>query len=277
MRKFEDGVPSNVFIDREYDLSKKSISEMNEKLEIILRELNKKLIDDTEINKYILNLKDYKKSCGRFLYSKISDFCYESEDIDTLTGNVEKIYLNYTENDKEFKAVLLKLYDHIQLVNVQKGRNDFMEQNLLGNFNENIELQKKELIKRRNEIIELKVEINDIKKDFLNQLISLIGIFIAVAFVLFGGINSLGSLTNSINAALSNGMEISIINRPIILWGITMFNLLYLFMYFIFKLTGNSKDFNGSDYEINQWSFIRDKYGLLIIVNLILFILYFVF
>lgn len=277
MKKFEDGVPSNVFIDREHDLSKKSISEMNEKLEIILRELNKKLIDDNEINKYILNLKDYKESCGRFLYSKISDFCYESEDIDTLTGNVEKIYLNYTENDTEFKAVLLKLYDHIQLVNVQKGINDFMEQNLLGNFNENIELQKKELIKRRNEIIELKAEINDIKKDFLNQLISLIGIFIAVAFVLFGGINSLGSLTNSINAALSNGMEISIINRPIILWGITMFNLLYLFMYFIFILTGNSKDFSSSDYEINQWSFIRYKHGLLIIVNLILFILYFVF
>ena len=56
-----------------------------------------------------------------------------------------------------------------------------------------------------------------------------------------------------------------------------MFNLLYLFMHFIFILTGNSKDFSCSDYEIDQWSFIRYKYGLLIIVNLILFILYFIF
>lgn len=149
MKKFEGGVPSNVFIDREDDTNKKSISEMNEQLEIILRELNNKVINDNEINKYISNLKDYKKSCGRFLYSKISDFCFESEDIDTLTGNVEKMYLNYTEKDKEFEVVLLKLYDHIQLVNVQKGKNDFMEQNLLGNFNENIELQNKELIKKK--------------------------------------------------------------------------------------------------------------------------------
>lgn len=68
----------------------------------------------------------------------------------------------------------------------------------------------------------------------MGELISLIGIFTALSFVLFGGISSIGSLTNSIEAVLNNNYDISIIYKPIIIWGIVMFNVLYLFMYFIF-------------------------------------------
>lgn len=275
MKKFEDRVPSNVFIDREDDISKKSISEMNEQLDDILKELNSKVINESDLDVFFNKIKAYKIDCGRFLYSKISDFCYDCDDIDTITGNVEKMYLNYTENDKEFEALLLKLYDHIQLVNVQKGTNDIFQQTISGDFKSTIENQNKELKQRGEEFRGLNIEIKNIKKDFLNQLISLIAIFIAVAFVLFGGINSLGSLTNSIEAVLTNKMTIDIINGPIILWGISMFNILYLFMYIVFKLTGKSRSIFNEDGKCNKIKLFLSKYLLFILTNCFLFYLYY--
>lgn len=275
MNKYKDDVPLNMFIDKsEEEINKKSIAEMNQQLDEILRELNSRVINENEMDFYFNKIKAYKMDCGRFLYSKISDFCYGCDDIDTITGNVEKIYLRYNGVDKEFDGVLLKLYDHIQLVNVQKGTNDILQQTISGGFKETIENQNKELKKRSEEFQGLNVEINNIKKDFLNQLISLIAIFIAVAFVLFGGINSLGSLTNSIEAALSNKMNIDIINGPVILWGISMFNILYLFMYFIFKLTGRSRSIFKEEGCCNKFKLFLSKYLLFILTNCLLFLLY---
>lgn len=216
--------------------------------------------------------KVYKKH-GRFSYSHITSICYEMDDKEKeerIIWNLIRLHEYCDSIDDEKKDIVFKLFDHINLAS--KQANKF--RNITSNFDEKMK-KEEEFIERKTK--EAMDEVKSMKKKLMGELISLIAIFTALSFVIFGGINSLGSLTSSINAVLANGLEISAINKPIILWGIAMFNLLNLFMSFIFKLTDNSKSI--FDEEISccsRWKLIISKYGFMIIVNGLLLCLYFI-
>lgn len=212
--------------------------------------------------------KAYKKH-GRFSYSHITSICYEMDDKEKeerIIWNLIRLHEYCDSIDDEKKDIVFKLFDHINLAS--KQANKF--RNITANFDEKMK-KEEEFIERKTK--EAMDEVKSMKKKLMGELISLIAIFTALSFVIFGGINSLGSLTSSINAVLANGLHISAINKPIILWGIAMFNLLYLFMSFIFKLTDNSKSI--FDEDVLWWKLLISKYGLMIIVNVLLFCLYF--
>lgn len=227
------------------------------------------LNDEVKKESLLSKIQEAYNKHGRFSYSHITSICYEMDDKEKeerIIWNLVRLHEYCDGMDDEKKDIVFKLFDHVNLASKQSNK----FRNITANFDEKMK-KEEEFIERKTK--EAMDEVKSMKKKLMGELISLIAIFTALSFVIFGGINSLGSLTSSINAVLANGLEISAINKPIILWGIAMFNLLYLFMSFIFKLTDNWKSI--FDTGVTWWQLLISKYGLMIIVNILLFRLYF--
>lgn len=228
------------------------------------------LNDENNKSLLVKNICRVYEKHGRFSYSQITSICYSFEDKDKeerILWNLIRLHEYCDEKDNEKKDIVFKLYDHINLA--IKQSNKF--RNITTKFDEKIKQEEQIIENKTKQAIET---VNETKKKLMGELISLIGIFTALSFVLFGGISSIGSLTNSIEAVLNNNYDISIIYRPIIIWGIVMFNVLYLFMYFIFKLTGNSRSIFKEDGFCSKIKLFLSKYSLVILTNCLLFLLY---
>lgn len=103
---------------------------------------------------------------------------------------------------------------------------------------------------------QLKNTENKIIQSMNTQVISVVAIFTALAFIVFGGISSLSSIITTL--ARSNEVELIIVVACI--WGIALVDLIYLFIYLILKIT--KPDFK--DKYIKNW---------IILINIVLFIL----
>ena len=192
-------------------------------------------------------LKTYIKKYDRLLYTVLSDAIYESfikneEKEDFILGNIDYL-LDLCNNDieesfnssnknelkdkKYVRKVALKIKDHTNLAIRQYRTLKQTDDEYKRKFSEQIGGFKEKLT-----------------QDITSQLITLVGIFTAIAFVVFGGISSLGSIFSDIN---KKSIIKLIISSSI--WGIAMFNLIFGFLLGISKMTGlnisssNSRDF----------------------------------
>lgn len=192
-------------------------------------------------------LKTYIKNYDRLLYTVLSDAIYESfikneEKEDFILGNIDYL-LDLCNNDieesfnssnknelkkkKYVRKVALKIKDHTNLAIRQYRTLKQTDDEYKRKFSEKIGGFKEKLT-----------------QDITSQLITLVGIFTAIAFVVFGGISSLGSIFSDIN---KKSIIKLIISSSI--WGIAMFNLIFGFLLGISKMTGlnisssNSRDF----------------------------------
>ena len=205
---------------RETDLKKQRES---------LNAISKSLISvDFNSDRSLDLIKGYIADYGRFLYSEISDFIYNIEDAErkNLLQNIEKIL---SLCDKDDYGMILKLYDHVnlainQLSNLKQSEEEF---NLRfgGLFKQEI----KPIVDRVQGNVH--DEIQGESKGIINQLISIVSIFTAIAFIVFGGITSLNNIFRGINKAPI--LKLCILGS---IWGLCLLNLIALFMYFIFKL-----------------------------------------
>ena len=98
------------------------------------------------------------------------------------------------------------------------------------------------------------------EKENMNQLISLIGIFTALSFIVFGGVSSLEGLFAQIQE--THTLKLVLVGS---LWGLVLFNLLSIFEYFVSRVSG--KNFKYTDEP--DASFYQ-KYPLVLIGNTIL-------
>lgn len=209
----------------------------------------------------------------RFLYSQISSAILRetSEDkISFLMGNiktiVERIKKDSTKEDdypisekdlqKQIVTVsqskyklLIKLYDHCNLANTQRTVYNQTKQDI-SHLTDNT----------------IKQKVAEYEKDITTQLISLVSIFTALSFVIFGGISVLDNLLQNIRTLL-------IIKTILIadLWLICMSNLFILFTRLICFLTGKGKEFN--------WKPILFAFNisLLIVLGIVLFCGYIIY
>ena len=185
---------------------------------------------------YVVKLREYLKKTPRVYYSVFSKMIYNLDEdklgnldtniellIDfTDTTRFEELFERGTSNygDKKLVVkVIHKLWDHSRLAENQIT--EIKKDNFLENF-------QKEKIKIEEDI---KNEGQKLNKD----LITLVGIFTAMAFLVFGGLNSLSAVfENAVN-------NVPVLNLSVIclLWGICVYNMIYLFMFLISKLTGN--------------------------------------
>lgn len=188
--------------------------------------------DDFDNSETFIQICNYVQKYDRLLYANISAYCYEMSpnNIDNFIGNIFSLVSfsqsakyedaiselksqGKTENVQLFdrtKRIILKLYDHINLACNQI--------NDLRKSDEDLEiLIQKQFSPFKEEII----------KEMSTQLISLVAIFTAVAFVVFGGFTSLSSIFSNFS---QNSYKLILI---VTLWGLAICNVIFILMYCI--------------------------------------------
>lgn len=176
----------------------------------------------TSIEKYI-NLKQH-----RILYSEISAYIFAMSEHQrgNFVTNVELLLVeamskSETINENVLKSVI-KIYDHVHLA--------------LHQFEslkrEDEDIQK--MIAKNIEPVTTKFEgkLQDSYKEIYTQLIGLIGIFTALAFLVFGSITSLESIFG-----VANNIPMLKIMVVASLWGLCLLNLIFIFIFFVSKMT----------------------------------------
>lgn len=197
---------------------------------IRINEICTSLNEDTasfDPHKTLNLLQKYSKEEERLLYSEISNYIFslESSSLGKFITNLDSMIecsQQETNLDEKTKKLIFKLYDHSQLAiaqsrNLVKDDTDFQM-----------------MIERRIAPIygNLNAAVENAKKDINSQLISLLGIFTALAFLIFGGINSLDNIFQ--------GMQSLPVLKLMItgcIWGICILNIIFVFMYFVAKIT----------------------------------------
>lgn len=188
---------------------------------------------------------EYCNNNGRLLYSTITQYIYEiSSKGNELTGNMITNASNLlnSHNDKN----IFRLFDHINLAVCQTK-----------SLKETDEEFDKKFQKRSPEILE-----NMDKKCSENQtqLISLVAIFTALSFLVFGDLTALQSIFSNINNACLSKIIILAL-----LWGICTFNTIALFIYFICKVSEKGFMRKGED-KVTYF----EKYPIVVVGNYIL-------
>ena len=183
----------------------------------------------------------YIKGYKRLLYSQISNIIYAfynehtteeaTTALGTMISNIEKVvaytgtqdYRDRKENVakpeekklyEDTEKALIKIWDHVNLAQTQYSGLKQTDEEYKRKFNNSITPFKEELV-----------------KDMNAQLLTMVSIFTALAFLVFGGISSLGSIFSN--------HEISLL-RVIILgciWGLCILNLIFIFLFSIGKMT----------------------------------------
>ena len=168
------------------------------------------------------NTKEYLLKRKRWLYSVISDYLYRSTSTETFINNLDVLReyasglsVEVSKETRDVEYGIIKLWDH---ANLAKKQNDNLRQSD-EDFNKSF----------TNRIIPFRA---NFAQEMNTQLISLIAIFTALSFIVFGGITSFANI-------LSGMSSIPIIELVILgsVWGLCMLNLIFAFMYFVAKLT----------------------------------------
>lgn len=184
-----------------------------------------------------------KNKNNRIRYSGISEYIYHSDDLKRvhMLNNIEELYKyalrieisrrnnkinkeKQTHNDDSaiIRRVIFKLWDHIELATSQFSIISNNKEKFEENFHEIFDKEKEELSNK----------IDESNKSVTSQLISMVAIFTAMAFLVFGGLNSLSDILS----ASIQGVPVLNISIVCLLWGLCVYNMIYLFMYLVSKL-----------------------------------------
>lgn len=217
---------SKIKISREINSIDKSINEICNALSSNTNSFDKKFT-------YHLLREYFKNDTNRRIrYSTVSDFifkCNQDEKVYML-NNIETLYkfiseMHQKKSDDEtrrIKKIVFKLWDHISLATSQFSALKDKKADLDANFNENFNKERVELINK----------IDESSKLVTSQLISMVAIFTAMAFLVFGGLNSLSDILS----ASIQGVPVLNISIVCLLWGLCVYNMIYLFMYLVSKI-----------------------------------------
>jgi hypothetical protein len=212
---------------------------MKELIEILSKDIN-----SFDVNGFLKKLEDYLAEYKRLLYSEVSVYIY------AISSTTEKKRLNVLENmnntfnyqlkkDEKIESaltkVVIKLWDHINLA--------------INQYNElkiNDESFQKRIQPVIDQINENKKELQDSKKELYSQLIGIVSIFVAISFVMFGGMSLLNNLFDYSEMKSIPLLEM-ICGGSLI--GIIMITVIYAFIVFVLRLTGK---FEKIDYEVDS-------------------------
>lgn len=177
-------------------------------------------------NETLRLLAEYSEQNTRILYSEISSYIFtlKNDNIGQFMTNLMKM-VESSEYSNVDNDVVFKFYDHIQLAFRQNERiikSDFDLEEALKEKSEKIRADFSSVIENS-------------KKEVSSQLIALVGIFTGLAFLIFGGISSLDNIFQGVQT-------LPVLKLMIIgcVWGICIINLIFVFMYFVSKITGTN-------------------------------------
>ena len=184
-------------------------------------------------------LLSYITCYDRILYSTVSNFIYahyadsgSTDHLGTLQSNLDKL-VRYSENAQNImaqkksltsnqkeeavddtKKTILKIWDHVTLASQQYTILKQSDAEYDEKFEKRISRYKEEMSKEMN-----------------TQLITMVGIFTALAFLIFGSISSLDGIFENLSIPIFKTMSIGLI------WGLCVSNLIFIFLYCIGKMT----------------------------------------
>lgn len=197
--------------------------------------------------KTISSINNYISDCDRLFYSEISAFIFSLNEKQrgNFISNVEQLLFFSMENkvDEKIQGYILKIYDHVHLAvcQIEQLQSEWDDDSIKGFLAKNLEPVK---IKLENQIEE-KAQVT--QKELYAQLISLIGIFTAMAFLIFGSLSALDNVFgNFTNTSLVKIMIIACI------WGLCVLNLIFIFMFFVSKMT--KLELEKKNYLVIAWS-----------------------
>lgn len=191
--------------------------------EIEIRKICDKLasveFDEKEV---YLDIQEYINKYERWLYSTVSNYLFTLKDTSTFMSNldilntyVKDLPSEHEQPTKNIKSSVIKLWDHSNLAAAQT-----------------IYLHDSE------DIFSQRVQKNLIpfKAEFAHEMnmhfISLIAIFTALSFIVFGGISSLDNIFNG-----AKNFPILILMIIGSIWSLFICNLVFVFMLFVSKFT----------------------------------------
>ena len=182
-----------------------------------------------EAEELFSKIKDYVNQYDRLLYAEISTYCYnlDSEELDDFQGNltflVEYVHSQDFENElkadgedgaeneaellRRTKRIIIKLYDNVNLACSQMNSLRRSEEELHQHFVSEFEPAKSE-----------------ITKDISSQLITLVGIFTAIAFLVFGGFSSLADIFSHLGDSIPRTIMLASI------WGLFICDGIFVFL-----------------------------------------------
>lgn len=233
------------------DINSEGVCSGREEMESSIRDLCIQLssytFDISDVEKYekiIEIIVRYVRKHERLMYSVISNYVFVANDnIDNMVNNIdiildysystrfssdmiEKFELEEAEIEKS-RRIILKIHDHINLAIRQVEHFKFTDQKYQEKFDKAI----KPVISREEQAMQTKME--GLTKDMTSQLVSLVGIFTAIAFIIFGSISEFNNIFSGLN-------DTSLLKLLMVgsVWGICLINLVYVFLFCIGKMTG---------------------------------------
>lgn len=222
------------------------LQEWNEDIKAICKQLAV-TSDEFNAEKTYKNVERFILKHRRWLYSTVSTFLFACDEktlstfISNLDGLREYAYQQIalcSPDDKprigqrkKFAAAIDKLWDHSNLAQTQNRSLHDSEETFKARFEKNL--------------IPFK---SDFTHDMNMQFISLIAIFTALSFIVFGGISSLDNLFADVGKVPI--LELMIVGS---IWSLCIINLVFVFIYFVAKLTKiNIKSSTHEDASLSQ-------------------------
>lgn len=240
--------------DKGKNLSTISQANYIQKMEKEMNMICEKLSTETktfDAKEFFRKIYGYIEENDRLIYTQITNYIFtleKEEEFGVLQTNIDNV-VNYMYGEQykdDFREILegkdknkkwklekakrtvLKLWDHLNL-----ARRQYL---LFHHKDEEYE-----------KIVDEKMQIAEIKlsKEVNGQLISLVAIFTALSFLVFGGITSLDNV-------FEGAKDIPILKLVIVgsIWSFCIMNMLFVFIYFVAKISGlnisSTKDINAN-------------------------------
>lgn len=204
------------------EVSANIMNNTNEYRQIAIRNICSKLtLSEFDEQQVYQDMKTYLNTYGRWLYSVISNYLFSLNEKDrtkyisnlnTLLEYSDKLE---TKEELTIKMYIEKLWDHSNLAIAQVEQLHDSEDTFSARFQKNLIPFKSEFTHEMN-----------------MQFISLIAIFTALSFIVFGGISSLDNIFNG-----AKDFPILILMIMGSIWGLFICNLVFVFMLFVSKFT----------------------------------------
>lgn len=225
---------------------------------------------EEKLNEFIEFIRSNKNV--RILYSEISSNIYlriNDSDLENVNINLEKIkdefilkkFKNYP-NAKCIEKIIIKIYDHFNLAIYQLKRLKYDDEDFKKKVGQVItpvnDENNQKIDKKFTEIdSSIKAEAGNLKNEF----IGLIGMFTAMSFLVFGGVEFLGGVFSKIE-------DVPVLKLIMIgcIWSLCISNLIYAFMFFVESMIVYKK-------EHRQIKYFK-KYPMIIFSNYILIFIF---
>ena len=208
-------------------------------------------------------IRNIRKDNKRIMYSQISSNIYgysneckdneRNNEVSNMQENIKKVidYVHSSQFEQQVKydkeeykllessrLLLIKIMDHINLANYQYNQLKQTDEEFKKHFDERFNSKFEESFdKSFDKSFEESYEkssrdkLNEFSKEMNAQLLTLVGIFTALAFMIFGSLTGLSKMFSYDNVPVARLMIIGCI------WGIAVLNLVFVFLFCVGKMT----------------------------------------